>query len=212
MSKKKYIIAITSLSLVIVALLGVVAAIWAVTQANVNSKLYVTYTPVNHVMATVNASYTIGGSTNAIGAETTFTYGGSTATGAFNKTDIKLDDTNTYVIFAFSFRNNATASNGSESLYLHVTTPTVPTSTTMNVATKYTTKALGTINNSTFGSLTDAGSSTLANIGSGSTVYMYTMVSIQSGKKGTWGSTSTTAFAFTLNFGYCLFPYLLYGG
>ena len=115
MSKKKYIIAITSLSLVIVALVGAVVGILAATQVNVNSKLYVTYTPVNHVMATVNASYTIGGSTKAIGAETNFTYGSSTATGTFNKTDIKLDDTNTYVIFAFSFRNNATASNGSES-------------------------------------------------------------------------------------------------
>ena len=196
MSKKKYIIAITSLSLVIVALVGAVVGILAATSVSVSSKLYVTYTPVNHVMATVN---TIGGSTNAIGAETNFTYGSSTATGAFNKTDIELTDTNTYVIFAFSFRNNATASNGSESLYLHVTTPTVPTSTTMNVATKYATTALGTINNTEFNKLTDAGSRTLANIGSGSTVYMYTMVSIQSGKKGTWGSTSNTAFAFTLS-------------
>ena len=195
-NNKKLIIAITSLCLVVVAAVAAVVGILAATSVNVNSKLYVTYTPAEHVMATVTSSYTIGGSTTSLGSST-FNYGGTAKSAAFNKTDIELDDTNTYVIFAFSFRNNAGADN-TNSQYLHVSIPTTPTGTNMTVATKYATSALGTISNTTFNNLTDAGSSKLANIGIGSTVYMYTMVSIKSGLQGSWGNASGNVFSFTL--------------
>ena len=195
-NNKKLIIAITSLCLVVVAAVAAVVGILAATQVNVNSKLYVTYTPAEHVMATVTSSYTTGGKTTSIGSST-FNYGGSTSSAAFDKTDIVLNDSNTYVIFAFSFKNNAGADN-TNSQYLHVSIPTTPNGTNMTAVTKYATTPLSTISNGTFNSLTDAGSSKLANIGIGSTVYMYTMVSIKAGLQGSWGNASGNVFAFTL--------------
>ena len=195
-NNKKLIIAITSLCLVVVAAVAAVVGILAATQVNVNSKLYVTYTPGEHVMSTVTASYTVGGSTTSLGSST-FSYGGTATSKSFDKTDIVLNDTNTYVIFAFSFKNNAGADN-TNSQYLHVSVPTTPEGSNMTAVTKYATTALSTISNTTFNSLTDAGSSKLANIGIGSTVYMYTMVSIKSGLQGSWGNSSGNVFAFTL--------------
>ena len=202
-NNKKLIIAITSLCLVVVAAVAAVVGILAATQVNVNSKLYVTYTPTAQVIATASASYAInGGTTNAINSAT-YNYGGTTTSTALDKTNITLDDTNTYVIFMFSFKNNAVAAN-TNSKVLKVTVPSTPAATNMNVNTKYkkgtgTTAPLASLTKTNFNNLADATDATaIQSIGIGETGYMYVMVEIQPGKQGSWGDAKNNTFAFQL--------------
>ena len=167
----------------------------------VPGKLYVTYTPGEHVISTVTASYTLGGSTTSLGSST-FNYGGTTTSKSFDKTDIVLNDTNTYVIFAFSFKNNAT-SNNTNSRVLKITVSEIPSVTNMNLTIKYknaATAPLASLTKTDFNNLADATDSTaIQSIGLGETGYMYVMVEIQSGLQGFLGSISANTFAFQLS-------------
>ena len=201
-NNKKLIIAITSLCLVVVAAVAAVVGILAATQVNVNSKLYVTYTPTAQVIATASASYAVnGGSTTSINSAT-YNYNGAATSTALDKTNITLDDTNTYVIFMFSFKNNAVAAN-TNSKVLKVTVPSTPAATNMNVNTKYkkgTSAPLASLTKTNFNNLADATDATaIQSIGIGETGYMYVMVEIQPGKQGSWGSASANTFAFQLS-------------
>ena len=200
-NNKKLIIAITSLCLVVVAAVAAVVGILAATQVNVNSKLYVTYTPTAQVIATASASYAInGGTTNAINSAT-YNYGGATTSTALDKTNITLDDTNTYVIFMFTFKNNAVAAN-TNSKVLKITVPETPSATNMNVTTKYkkgTSAPLASLTKTNFTNLASATDPTaIQSIGIGETGYMYVMVEIQAGKQGSWGDAKNNTFAFQL--------------
>ena len=201
-NNKKLIIAITSLCLVVVAAVAAVVGILAATQVNVNSKLYVTYTPTAQVIATASASYAVnGGSTTPINSAT-YNYNGAATSTALDKTNITLDDTNTYVIFMFSFKNNAVAAN-TNSKVLKVTVPSTPAATNMNVNTKYkkgTSAPLTSLTKTNFNNLADATDATaIQSIGIGETGYMYVMVEIQPGKQGSWGNASSNTFSFALS-------------
>ena len=201
-NNKKLIIAITSLCLVVVAAVAAVVGILAATQVNVNSKLYVTYTPTAQVIATASASYAVnGGSTTSINSAT-YNYNGAATSTALDKTNITLDDTNTYVIFMFSFKNNAVAAN-TNSKVLKVTVPSTPAATNMNVNTKYkkgTSAPLASLTKTNFNNLADATDATaIQSIGIGETGYMYVMVEIQPGKQGSWGNAESNTFQFVLS-------------
>ncbi|MGN0798403.1 MAG: hypothetical protein ACI4L7_02445 [Christensenellales bacterium] len=201
-NNKKLIIAITSLCLVVVAAVAAVVGILAATQVNVNSKLYVTYTPTAQVIATASASYAINGGTTTSINSATYNYGGTTTSTALDKTNIALDDTNTYVIFMFTFKNNAETAN-TNSKVLKITVPETPSATNMNVTTKYkkaTSAPLASLTKTNFTNLADATDATaIQSIGIGETGYMYVMVEIQAGKQGSWGSASANTFAFQLS-------------
>lgn len=202
MTKKKLIITITSLCLVVVAAVAAVVGILAAQQVSITSSLKVTYTPGPEVIATVKGEYAVNGATaTAIGPQN-FVYGGETASFAINIDEITLKDDKPYVIFAFSFQNDAVTEN-TNSQVLHVVVPTVPGATNLTVTPKYkkvtTTSGapLTSLTKTAFEGLTDADSSAnITSIGIGETGYMYVMVEIQSGKQGLW--EANTGFSFTL--------------
>ena len=208
MSKKKYIIAITSLSLVIVALLGVVAAIWAATSTTVSSKLYVSYTPTKDVIASVSAEYaTAGGSAVSIGSQS-WSYGQETSTStSLDKTNLTLTDTNDYIIFHFTFTNNAESSGtgNTQSRYLQIKETSSPAVSNMTPDKKYVTAAnaiAAPMTSAKFDSATDGGVALLKNIDYGTTIHIYVRVKITTkGKPASWGSTSANSFSFALTAG-----------
>ena len=212
MSKKKYIIAITSLSLVIVALVGAVVGIWAATQQTVNSKLYVSYTPTKDVIATVSAEYSLAGATaSSIGSQS-WTYNQATVQKQLDKTNLTLTDTNSYIIFHFTFRNDAIAADtgtgeigNTQSKYLQIGEQSSPAVSNMTVSKKYVTdknKIAAPMTTAKFDSATDGGVALLKNIDCGTTIHIYVRVSITTkGKPAYWGSTSNNSFAFTLTAG-----------
>lgn len=197
MSKKKYIIAITSLSLVIVALVGAVVGILAATSVRVTSNLYVAYTPTQDVIGTVTASYLKkGGNKSQIGTKS-WGYGDPAGTNAMNVTNLTIDDTNNYIIFEFLFQNDATSDN-KQSKYMKVTETGSPASS-LTVAKKYSNSALTTLSDSEFNKLQDKTNSVLKNIVKGTPAYIYIMVSIKTaGVPGSWGSATANAFTFNL--------------
>ena len=197
MSKKKYIIAITSLSLVIVALVGAVVGILAATSVTVTSNLYVAYTPTKDVIGTVTASYLKkGGSKTQIGTKS-WKYRDPAGTNAMNITNLTIDDTNNYIIFEFLFKNDASSGND-QSKYMKVTETGSPTSS-LTVAKKYSNSALTTLSDTEFKNLQDKTNSVLKNIVNGTPAYIYIMVSIKTaGVPGSWGSATANAFTFNL--------------
>lgn len=197
MSKKKYIIAITSLSLVIVALVGAVVGILAATSVTVTSNLYVAYTPTKDVIGTVTASYLKkGGNKNQIGTKS-WGYRDPAGTNAMNVTNLTIDDTNNYIIFEFLFQNDATSDN-KQSKYMKVTETGSPASS-LTVAKKYSNSALTTLSDTEFNNLQDKTNSVLKNIVNGTPAYIYIRVSIKTaGVPGTWGDASANAYTFKL--------------
>ena len=189
MTKKKLIITITSLCLVVVAAVAAVVGIIAATNVGINSNLSVSYTPGANVIATVKGEYAVNGGTPATINQTSFEYGTTTTTAAIDQAAINLTDTNTYVIFAFSFKNDATADN-TNSAVLSVVTTDNSAADKMTATVKYTKTALATLDKAAFDGATDAGTAALGEINIGETGYVYVMVEIQSGVKGTWGTKS----------------------
>lgn len=202
MTKKKLIITITSLCLVVVAAVAAVVGILAATNVSITSSLKVTYTPGPEVIATVKGEYAVNGAKATTIGSQSFAYGGQQEDYAINLNEIQLTDTNKYVIFAFSFQNDAITAN-TNSQVLHVVVPSVPGATNLTVTPKYkkvSTESgapLTSLTKTAFEGLTDADSSAnITSIGIGETGYMYVMVEIQSGKQGLW--EANTGFSFTL--------------
>lgn len=207
MSKKKYIIAITSLSLVIVALVGAVIGIWAATQVTVTSKLSVSYTPSTAVVAQVNAFYRKqGGNKTSIGSTLNYDYStsmNSTKSDAISDQSLTLDDTTTWVIYGFSFKNTVNAAANPAAAILDViVTNNSATTGSMEVVVRYTTTAIAdaSITPTEVGKLTDQTGTSLQNLASGSTGYMYVSISRVAGAKGTFGTSgSGSTFSFKLS-------------
>ena len=198
MTKKKLIITITSLCLVVVAAVAAVVGILAATQVNITSSLTVTYTPDASVIATVAGNYQVENSADPtqIGSHN-YVYGQKQATtDTINLTKaIELNDTNKYVVFEFSFANNAVEGN-SNSQKLDVAVAGLPEAQQMTVVTKYSASKVA-LTKTGFESINaEASAATLLqDITRGNTAYMYILVERTAGIQGSWTASSI---AFTL--------------
>lgn len=208
MSKKKLAIMITSLCLVVVAAVAAVVAVLAAANIGINSNLNVSYNPVGAVYADVESFYKKGasGTKTAIGSKQSFNYGTSSSTGAaISPSAIALNDTDTYVVFCFSFKNTVNESQNPNSKYLTVGVTNNGAASNMDVAVRFTTTALADANLTYAAvsalSATDTTGITLSKLSSGTTGYMYVAVQRQEGIKGSYGtkSGSSTTFAFALS-------------
>lgn len=208
MSKKKLAIMITSLCLVVVAAVAAVVAVLAAANIGINSNLNVSYNPVGAVYADVESFYKKGasGTKTAIGSKQSFNYGTSSSTGAaISPSAIALNDTDTYVVFCFSFKNTVNESQNPNSKYLTVGVTNNGAASNMDVAVRFTTTALTdaklTYSDVYALSATDTTGTTLSKLSSGTTGYMYVAVQRQEGIKGSYGtkSGSSTTFAFALS-------------
>lgn len=189
MTKKKLIITITSLCLVVVAAVAAVVGIIAATNVGINSNLSVSYTPGAEVIATVKGEYSVAGAADAtLINETSFVYGDTNTTAAIDQAAVNLTDTNKYVIFAFTFKNDATTDN-TNSAVLTVKVTDNSEANKMTASVKYTKTAITAMNEAAFGNVTHSATA-LDSIGVGETGYVYVMVKIQDGVKGSWGTKS----------------------
>ena len=188
MTKKKLIITITSLCLVVVAAVAAVVGIIAATNVGINSNLSVSYTPGAEVIATVKGEYSVAGAAATKINETSFAYGDTKTTAAIDQAAVNLTDTNKYVIFAFTFKNDATTDN-TNSAVLVVKVTDNSEANKMTASVKYTKTAITAMNEEAFGNVTHSATA-LDSIGVGETGYVYVMVKIQDGVKGTWGTKS----------------------
>lgn len=187
MTKKKLIITITSLCLVVVAAVAAVVGIIAATNVGINSNLSVSYTPGPEVIATVKGEYSVAGAADAtLINETSFVYGDTKTTAAIDQAAVDLTDTNKYVIFAFTFKNDATTDN-TKSAILTVEVTDNSEADKMTASVKYTKTAITAMNEDAFGNVTHSATA-LDSIGVGETGYVYVMVKIQDGVKGSWGT------------------------
>ncbi|MGN0798402.1 MAG: hypothetical protein ACI4L7_02440 [Christensenellales bacterium] len=197
MTKKKLIITITSLCLVVVAAVAAVVGILAATQVNITSSLKVTYTPTPQVIATVSARYSLKGDSAATPINNTVIteYTSTTSDYTLDLTNVTLDDTKTYVVFEFKFKNDAVVGN-TNSKTLHVAVAGTPTVSNMTVTTRYSASEVDLTDTAVKG-ISDANTvdSVLKNIGLNSEGYMYVLVERTEGIAGSWEAAS---FAFTL--------------
>lgn len=201
MTKKKLIITITSLCLVVVAAVAAVIGIIAATNVAINSNLSVSYTPGAEVIATVKGEYSLNGGEAETINQNSFAYGATTTTFAIDQGAINLTDTNKYVIFAFSFKNDATEDN-TRSVVLTVKVTDNSAEDKMTVSKIRTKTRLAQLDKATFDAAKDSTSDTaLDSIGLTETGYFYIMVEIQPGVKGTWGTKGgeTNTFNFALS-------------
>ncbi len=208
MSKKKFAIMITSLCLVVVAAVVAVVAVIAATNVGINSTLNVTYNPVGAVYADVESFYKKGasGTKTTIGSKQSFNYGTSSSTGAaISPAAIALNDTDTYVVFCFSFKNTVNASQNPNSAKLTVGVTNNATASNMDYVVRFTTTALAdaklTYSDVSALSADDKTGTTLSKMSAGTTGYMYVAVQRKAGIKGSFGtkSGSTVTFAFALS-------------
>lgn len=208
MSKKKLAIMITSLCLVVVAAVAAVVAVLAAANIGINSNLNVSYNPVGAVYADVESFYKKGasGTKTAIGSKQSFNYGTSSSTGAaINPAAIALNDTDTYVVFCFSFKNTVVVADNPDSAKLTVGVTNNGQASNMDVAVRFTTTALTdaklTYSDVYALSATDTTGTTLSKLSSGTTGYMYVAVQRREGIKGSYDTKSgaSTTFAFALS-------------
>ena len=108
--KKKLTLLIFTACAVFVGSVGLVFWALAATQVNVTSGLLVTYTPTPQVVCDTSATYQRTNDSSAIAFKNgnlSFGYGGTTtnATLEASSSALQLDDSNTYVVFEFTFQN-----------------------------------------------------------------------------------------------------------
>ena len=198
MTKKKLIITITSLCLVVVAAVAAVVGIVAATQVNITSSLTVTYTPDASVIATVAGNYQVENRDPAQLGSHNYVYGQKQAnTDTLNLGEaIDLDDTDKYVVFEFSFTNNAAEGN-SNSQKLDVSVEGLPQAQNMKVLTKYSAAKVALTKDGFESINSEASKATLLqDITRGNTVYMYILVERTAGIQGSW-TASSIAFSLT---------------
>lgn len=205
MSKKKLAIMITSLCLVVVAAVVAVVAVIAAANVGINSTINVTYTPSITVYADVEAFYKKGsGAKTAIGSKQSFKYNSGSTGAAINQSAITLDDTNTYVVFCFSFKNTVPNGANAQSAKLNVGVTDNKTSSNMDVVVRYTKTALAdaklTYADVSAISATDTTGAALKGLTKDQTGYMYVAVQRKEGISGSFGTKSgaSTTFAFAL--------------
>ena len=205
MTKKKLIITITSLCLVVVAAVAAVVGILAAQQVNITSKLTVTYTPQPEVIATVNGVYFKAGDTDVTKInETPYANGYLQGASSYTLPEkvLTVEDGKQYVIFAFSFKNDAVTEN-ENSVILHVQDSGISTTgTNMDITVKKVVykssptesdpkpvelKNAGAV--AAIKGLTDAPKG-VKNIQIGETGYVYVLVELhEQGKTASWQAT-----------------------
>ena len=108
--KKRLTLLIFTACAVFVGSVGLVFWALAATQVNVTSGLLVTYTPTPQVVCDTSATYQRTNDSSAIAFKNgnlSFGYGGTTTNATLEATSsaLQLDDSNTYVVFEFTFQN-----------------------------------------------------------------------------------------------------------
>ena len=108
--KKRLTLLIFTACAVFVGSVGLVFWALAATQVNVTSGLLVTYTPGLHVVCDVNATYQRTNDSSAIAfsqGNLSLKYNGTITDTTLEATSsaLQLDDSNTYVVFEFTFQN-----------------------------------------------------------------------------------------------------------
>lgn len=211
MFKKKVVRLIFTLCLVAMCSFAAVFYVLAATQQGINSKLYVSYTPVNNVVCQASATYQRekdSSATSFSSNNVNFVYLQNQVTSSLTASSsaIELNEYNgsTYVIFEFTFINqNRVVSH-------HVSISLADTSTVSGFERKY---YFGTLSATTLadkktaietnGVANSALSSkfiTLGNTGSASaTNKVYMLVKIVKGVKGAFTSNATNGLKFTLS-------------
>ncbi|MGN0798121.1 MAG: BspA family leucine-rich repeat surface protein [Christensenellales bacterium] len=108
--KKRLTLLIFTACAVFVGSVGLIFWALAATQVNITSGLLVTYNPTPQVVCNASATYQRTNDASAIAFKNgnlSFVYGGATtdATMEATSTALQLDDSNTYVVFEFTFVN-----------------------------------------------------------------------------------------------------------
>ena len=209
MTKKKLVITITSLCLVVVAAVAAVVGILAATRMTLNTKVKVTYTPGENVIAEIGARYQKNGTgtIETLLADTSITYATPSTTYSIGSTgateEIALEEvnvtTNPYIVFEFSFKNTSNA-NQTRSKYLNVVMQDNLKTDNMTAKTFYSTTQATDLTKATIEKL--GTTSTLANIegcGKGGTAYVYIIVEAKVGESGSYGSLEAETLVFTLS-------------
>lgn len=205
MTKKKLIITITSLCLVVVAAVAAVIGIIAATNVGINSNLSVSYTPGANVLATAKGKYAVAGGSEVNFSTRTYHYGdvdvtGDTVQPDTDKQNIPLTDNATYVVIEFSFKNDAKEANtNSKKLTVVLTDNSTQAEGNVNYELKTTKTQITKMDKDGFNAIESA-EGALTNIGIDQTGYVYVLVEIKVGEKGSWGAKaagSTYSFGLT---------------
>ena len=191
-TRKKLIISMVTLSVAIVAALGITFGVLAAQNQAVTNQFSVSYT-ANNVSATVGIKYAVAGGedvyfsggnayydeTNSLGQNSAITFVPTTSesTGNLTTSNAELTSTNSYVIYTYYFKNNA--SNGGKYLTATITDDLV---TTTNMTTKYfpstrATETYSNINTNGYDSYENIPQKTMY-IEPGDTMYFYLLVEI----------------------------------
>ena len=202
--KKKLTLLIFTACAVFVGSVGLVFWALAATQVNVTSGLLVTYTPGLHVVCDVNATYQRTNDSSAIAfsqGNLSLKYNGTITdtTLEASSSALQLDDSNTYVVFEFTFQNK----NLEENYDLTITLTDNGTVTNMtrkyyfgdlsssNISTKRTTIKNSGIDNSSL-------SSKKLVLGYQETGRIYMLLEITPGTSASYLADNTNKFAFTM--------------
>lgn len=209
MTKKKLVITITSLCLVVVAAVAAVVGILAATRMTLNTRVKVTYTPNENVIAEIGARFQKNGTgtIETLLANTSITYATPDTTYDIGSTEsaksIALEEvnatTNPYIVFEFSFKNTSNT-NQTQSKYLNVVMTNNLKTNNMTAKTFYSTTQATDLTKSTIENL--GTTSTLANIegcGKNGTAYVYIIVEAKVGESGSYGSLEAETLVFNLS-------------
>ena len=202
--KKRLTLLIFTACAVFVGSVGLIFWALAATQVNVTSGLLVTYTPTPQVVCDTSATYQRTNDSSAIAFKNgnlSFGYGGATTDATMEATSsaLQLDDSNTYVVFEFTFVNT----NQQPNYDLTITLTDNGTVTNMtrkyyfgdlsssNISAKRTTIKNSGIDNSSL-------SSKKLVLGYQETGRIYMLLEITPGTTASYLADNTNKFAFTL--------------
>ena len=202
--KKRLTLLIFTACAVFVGSVGLVFWALAATQVNVTSGLLVTYTPTPQVVCDTSATYQRTNDSSAIAFKNgnlSFGYGGTTTDATLEATSsaLQLDDSNTYVVFEFTFQNKNLMENYDLTITLtdngKVTNMTrkyyFGDLSSSNISTKRTTIKNSGIDNSSL-------SSKKLVLGYQETGRIYMLLEITPGTVASYLADNTNKFAFTL--------------
>lgn len=110
-AKSRFVALIIATCLVVASSIGIIAWALAVANVGIGSKLSVTYEVAPHVVCTASATYQKKTDTSATPFQSgtiTMNYGDTSGSRTLNASNsaLVLNDTNTYVVFEFTFTNN----------------------------------------------------------------------------------------------------------
>ncbi len=190
--------------LVVASSIGIIA--WALAAANVglNSTLSVTYEAAPHVVCTASATYQKTTDTSATAFQSgtiDMNYGDSSGSRTLNASNsaLVLNDTNTYVVFEFTFTNN----NKMDTMGINITLTDNGVCSNMirkyyfgDLSSKTISEKESTIKSS--GIKNSALSTKSVTLKQNKTTRIYMLLEITPGVKANYNSNSTNKFLFTL--------------